>query len=262
MSTKTQVHPSAVIDSKAEIDSGVVIGPYCTIGPNVKIGKNTKLISHVVVDGDTQIGEANTVFPFAVLGAVPQDLKYKGETTKLIIGDRNQIRECVTLNLGTVQGGGVTRVGSDNLLMAYVHLGHDCHIKNHTILANAVNVAGHVTIENYASIGGMCGVTQFVTIGEHTYFGGQSTIDRDVPPYCIALGQRPLSVKGANIVGLRRRGFSADVITKINETIKLWTRPDVEKERCLLEIESQYSEIAEIQKFIKFIRQSENGVAR
>lgn len=256
------IHPSAIVDPKAQLDKSVVVGPYCTIGPHVKIAKGTKLLSHVAVDGHTTIGEDNTFFPFSMIGAVPQDLKYKGEPTELIIGNRNNIRECVTLNLGTVQGGGITRIGNDNLLMAYVHLGHDSELKNHCILANGVNLAGHVIIDDYASIGGMCGVTQFVRVGSYTYFGGQSSIDRDVPPYAIALGQRPLSIKGANIVGLRRKGFASETITKINECIKLWIRPDVEKERCLLEIESQYGEVSEIQNFLKFIRESENGVAR
>ncbi|MBS1961089.1 MAG: acyl-ACP--UDP-N-acetylglucosamine O-acyltransferase [Bdellovibrionales bacterium] len=258
----TTIHPTALVDSKAELASGVVVGPYCTVGPNVKIGKGTKLVSHVVVDGWTTIGEENEIFPFATLGLVPQDLKYKGERTELTIGNRNSIREYVSAHLGTAQGGGFTRIGDGNLLMGYVHLGHDVIVGNSAILANYVGVAGHVVIDDHAIIGGQSGVNQFVRVGAHTYIGGHSAIERDVPPYCIGVGSRPMQIKGANIVGLRRRGFSADTISRINEAIKLWTRADVEKERCLLEIESQYGEFPEVMAFVNFIRKSESGVTR
>ncbi len=258
----TTIHPTATVDTKAELASGVVVGPYCTVGPNVKIGKGTKLVSHVVVDGWTTIGEENEIFPFATLGLVPQDLKYKGERTELTIGNRNSIREYVSAHLGTAQGGGFTRIGDGNLLMGYVHLGHDVIVGNSAILANYVGVAGHVVIDDHAIIGGQSGVNQFVRVGAHTYIGGHSAIERDVPPYCIGVGSRPMQIKGANIVGLRRRGFSADTISRINEAIKLWTRADVEKERCLLEIESQYGEFPEVMAFVNFIRKSESGVTR
>lgn len=258
----SRIHSTAIISPEAKIDPSVEIGPWCTVGPNVVIGKGTRLISHVVLDGWTTIGEDNVFFPFSVIGAVPQDLKYKGEKTELIIGNRNTIRESVTLNLGTVQGGGLTRIGDDNLLMAYVHMGHDSIIGNHCILANSSGLAGHVILGDYVTLGGQSGVGQFVRIGSHAYLGGQSAVEKDVPPFCIALGGRPISIRGANIVGLRRRGFSAETITKVNETIKLWSRPDVQKEQCLLEIESQYGDLAEVAQFVKFIRESESGVAR
>lgn len=257
-----KIHPSAIVDSRAELHPTVEVGPYCTVGPNVKIAAGTKLLSHVVVDGWTDIGEDNVVFPFAVLGAVPQDLKYKGEPTKLIIGHRNKIRESVTLNLGTVQGGGLTKIGDDCLLMAYTHLGHDCIVGNHCIIANYGGLAGHVTLEDYVTLGGMVGIVQFVRIGAHAYVGGQSGVEKDVPPYAIAVGARPFALKGTNIVGLRRRGYPAETIQKINETIKLWVRPDVQKEQCLQEITLQYGEIPEIQNFVSFIRASEAGVVR
>lgn len=256
------IHPTAIVHPKAELDSSVSVGPWCTIGPNVKIGKNTRLISHVVIDGCTEIGEDNVIFPFAVLGAVPQDLKYRGEPTQLIIGNKNTIRESVTLNLGTVQGGNLTRLGDSNLLMAYTHLGHDCLVGNHCIIANYGGLAGHAILEDFVTVGGMVGVSQFVRVGSHAYILGQSGLERDVPPYTIVMGSRPASIKGANIVGLRRRGFSADIIQRINEAIKLWSRPDIQKEQCLLEIESQYGEITEIQNFVGFIRKSEYGVVR
>jgi UDP-N-acetylglucosamine acyltransferase len=256
------IHPTAIVHPEAKIDPSVEIGPWCTVGANVRIGRGTKLISHVVIDGHTQIGEDNVVFPFAVLGAVPQDLKYKGEPTQLIVGNKNTIRESVTLNLGTVQGGGKTILGDSNLLMAYTHLGHDCIVGSHCIIANAGTIAGHVTLEDYVTLGGMVGVVQYVRVGAYSYVTGQAGVERDVPPYTIAMGQRPMSIKGANIVGLRRRGFAAETITKINEAIKLWTRPDIQKEQCLLEIESQYGDVPEIQRYVAFIRASETGVTR
>jgi UDP-N-acetylglucosamine acyltransferase len=256
------IHPTAIVDSRAELAADVQVGPYCTVGPHVRIGAGTRLMSHVVVDGHTEMGKHNIVFPFAVIGAVPQDLKYKGEPTRLTIGDHNTIRESVTLNLGTVQGGGVTSVGSHNLLMAYTHLGHDCHVANHCIIANQGALAGHVTLEDHVTLGGMCGVSQFVRVGAHAYIGGQSGIEKNVPPYTIALGMRPCAIKGTNIVGLKRRGFSAETIRIINEAIKLWTRQDVQKEQCLLEIESQWGELPEIKGFVKFIRDSDVGTIR
>jgi UDP-N-acetylglucosamine acyltransferase len=260
--TKSLIHPTAQVHPEAKLHSSVEIGPFCTVGQHVEIGKGTRLISHVCVDGWTKIGEDNTFFPFSLIGGVPQDLKYKGEPTKLTIGNRNTIRESVTLNLGTVQGGGVTSLGDDNLVMASVHVGHDCIIGNHCILVNFVGLAGHVLLEDHVTLGGMTGVSQFVRVGAHSYIGGQSGLERDVPPFCIALGSRPTSIKGANIVGLRRRGFSAEIISKINDAIKLWARSDVQKEQCLLEVESQYGEVPEIRSFISFIRKSEHGVVR
>ncbi|MGK5089626.1 acyl-ACP--UDP-N-acetylglucosamine O-acyltransferase [Bdellovibrionota bacterium FG-2] len=256
------IHPTAFVHPEANLAPDVEIGPFCTIGAHVKIGARTRLVSHVVVEGWTEMGEDNVVFPFGVLGAVPQDLKYKGEPTKLIIGNKNSIRESVTFNLGTVQGGGVTAVGDHNLIMAYTHLGHDCIIGNHCVISNYGGLAGHVILEDHVIVGGMVGVSQFVRLGAHSYIGGQSGVERDVPPFTIALGSRPCAVKGANIVGLRRRGYAAETIQKINESLKLWVRPDIQKEQCLLEIESQYGELAEIHQFIAFIRKSEMGVVR
>jgi len=256
------IHPTAIVHPEAKVAADVEIGPWCLVGPKVTIGRGTRLVSHAVVDGWTTIGENNTIFPFAVVGGIPQDLKYKGEDTKLVIGDRNTIRESVTINLGTAQGGGVTQIGSGNLLMAYTHVGHDCVIGDHCILANSVNLAGHVTLENYVNVGGMTGVSQFLRLGSHSYIAGHSGVEKEVPPFSIAIGSRPCSIKGANIVGLRRRGFPAETIQKIHESIKLWSRTDVQKEQCLLEIESQYGETPEIQQFVAFIRKSDSGVVR
>lgn len=256
------IHPTAVIQKGAELASDVEVGPYCVVGPHVRIAKGTRLLSHVVVDGWTEIGENNTVFPFSVLGAIPQDLKYKGEKTKLIIGKGNTIREGVTINLGTVQGGGETRIGDENLLMGYTHFGHDCIVGSHCIFANYVGLAGHVVVSDYANFGGMVGVAQFLNIGAHAYVTGQSGLEKDVPPFSIAYGSRPCRLRGANIVGLRRRGFSAETIHTINEAIKLWGRADIEKELCLQEISAQYGETPEIQQFISFIRASKSGAVK
>jgi len=258
----SNIHATAAVHPKAKVDPTAEIGPFCMVGEHVTVGKGTRLVSHVYVDGWTTIGEDNIIFPFASIGAVPQDLKYKGEPTKVLIGDRNRIRESVTINLGTIQGGGVTSVGSDTLLMAYTHLGHDCIIGNHVIIANCGGLAGHVTVQDYANIGGMTGVSQYVRVGAHSFIGGQSGLEKDVPPYSIAVGARPCNVRGANIVGLRRRGFAPEVITKINEALKLWVRPDVQREQCILEIESQFGEVAEVRNLVAFIRESEAGVVR
>jgi UDP-N-acetylglucosamine acyltransferase len=256
------IHPTAIVDPKAELASDVVVGPYCTIGANVKVGKGTRFQSHVVVDGHTTIGEGNTFFPFSVIGAVPQDLKYKGEPTELVIGDHNTIRESVTLNLGTVQGGGKTVMGSHNLIMAYVHFGHDSNVGNHCILANGATLAGHVIVEDYVNVGGLSAIIQFLRLGAHSYIGGSSTVERDVPPFSIVVGERPCELRGANIIGLRRKGYKADAITAINESIKLWKRQDVMKEQCLLEMETQYGEFPEVKQLITFIRKSENGCVK
>ncbi|MCM0606713.1 MAG: acyl-ACP--UDP-N-acetylglucosamine O-acyltransferase [Xanthomonadaceae bacterium] len=256
------IHSTAIIEKGAELDSGVEVGPYCIIGPKVKIGTGTRLMSHVVVSGKTSIGKSNTFFPFSVIGGVPQDLKYNGENTELRIGDRNTIRESVTLNLGTAQGSEVTVVGNDNLLMAYVHLGHDTSIGDHCIIANSVQIAGHVTLEDYVTIGGVSAIAQFLKMGKHSYVSGHTGVEKSVPPFCIAHGSRPMTLRGANIVGLRRRGYKAEVIQMLNETIKLWTRTDVNKDQTLIEIESQYGEAPEVQEFVRFIRDCDTGVVR
>lgn len=256
------IHETAQIHSQAEIHPSVEVGPWCIVGPGVKIGQGTQLKSHVVIEGRTTIGENNTFYPFCVIGGIPQDLKYKGEDTQLIIGNNNTIRESVTMNLGTEQGGGLTQLGDHNLVMAYVHFGHDVIVGNHCVLCNSVGLAGHVIIDDYAIVGGMVGVSQFVRIGSYSYVAGQSGVENNIPPYSIAIGCRPTRLKGTNIIGLRRNGFSAEVIQKINEAIKLWTRGDVQKEQCILEIESQYGEYEEIKKLIEFIRTSKSGVVR
>ena len=257
-----KIHSTAIVSPHAEIASDVEIGPYCTIGPHVKIGSGTRLISHVVMDGHTTVGTGNLFHPFSVIGGLPQDLKYKGENTELIIGNDNTIRESVTLNLGTVQGGGKTVMGSNNLLMAYTHLGHDTIMGNNCILANSAAIAGHVILEDHVTIGGLTGVTQFVHVGTHVYCGAGAMIDKDAPPYAILVGARPCEVKGTNLVGLRRRGFKNEVISAINESLKLWRDHGIQKDECLQKIESQYGSFAEVKALLEFIRNSKNGCLR
>lgn len=256
------IHPSSIVSPKAELAHDVEIGPFCTIGPDVKIGAGTKLISHVSIDGATTVGERNTFFPFGMIGAVPQDLKFKGERTKLEIGDDNVIREMVSLHLGTGHGGGLTKIGNKNLIMAIVHLGHDVFVGDSCVIAGSSTVAGHAIIGNHVVIGGMTGVGQFIKIGDHAYIGGQSGIEKDIPPYVVAVGSRPIAIKGVNIVGLKRRGFESQTISTLLEAVKLWMRPDVEKERCLLEIEAQHGDNKEVRHLLDFIKKSENGVTR
>ncbi len=260
--SSTKIHPTAIVSPQAELGKDVEVGPYCTIGPKVKIGDGTRLISHVVVDGKTTIGCGNVFFPFSVIGGVPQDLKYNSEETELLVGDHNTIRESVTLNLGTVQGGGKTILGNHNLLMAYTHLGHDSIVGNHCILANSVAIAGHVIIDDYATIGGLSGVTQFVHVGAHVYVGAGAMIDKDAPPFAVLVGARPCEVKGANLVGLRRKGFKNDAISALNESLKIWKQSELQKEECLQKIETEFDRFDEVKTLVEFIRKSKNGCLR
>jgi UDP-N-acetylglucosamine acyltransferase len=204
-----QIHPTAIIEPGAEIAATATIGPYCHVGGKVVLGDGVELLSHVVVTGRTSIGEGTRIFPFASIGHRPQDLKYKGEDSSLIIGRRNTIREYVTMNPGTEGGGMVTRIGDDCLFMANAHVGHDCLLGNHIVMANSVPLAGHVVVGDYAAFGGLAAVHQFVRIGEHAYVGGLTGVERDVIPYGLVIGDRARLV-GLNMVGLQRRGFSRE----------------------------------------------------
>tara|TARA_Y100001970_G_scaffold75421_1_gene95561 strand:+ start:1101 stop:1886 length:786 start_codon:yes stop_codon:yes gene_type:complete len=207
------IHSTAIVDKKAEISNGVIIGPYCVIGPNVSIGLNSKLHSHINITGNTKIGEGNEIFPFASIGTDPQDLKYKGEKNSIIIGNNNKFREYVNINPGTEQGGGITKIGSNNLLMVYCHVAHDCNLSNNIVLANNVQVGGHVFIQDNAIIGGSCAIHQFSRIGESAMIGGMTGVLSDVIPYGLSLGNRN-NLVGLNLIGLRRAKIS-------NENIKI-----------------------------------------
>lgn len=221
------IHASAIIEPGATIAADAEIGPLCHVGPKVAIGSGTRLVSHVAVMGRTKLGAGNTIWPQAVLGADPQDLKFNGEDAQLVIGDNNEIRECVTLHVGTENGGGVTRVGSDNLLMAYVHVGHDCVIGDHCILANAVQLAGHIHIRDHANVGGATAVHHYVTIGEYSFVGGMSRIVQDVPPFMVVEGH-PARIRDINRVGLARHRFPQETIDRLKDVYRRLFRTDGE----------------------------------
>ncbi len=216
----TRIHATAIIDPQAELDSTVEVGPYSVIGPHVQIASGTKIGPHVVIEGHTTIGRDNTFFQFSSIGAAPQDKKYRAEPTRLEIGDRNVIREFCTFNLGTVQDIGVTRLGNDNWIMAYVHLAHDCQVGNHTIFANNAQIAGHVEIGDWVILGGFSNVHQFCKIGAHAMTGMGTCLTQDVPPYVILSGN-PAKAHGINSEGLKRRGFTPEQIGALRQAYKL-----------------------------------------
>ncbi|HUC10005.1 MAG TPA: acyl-ACP--UDP-N-acetylglucosamine O-acyltransferase [Stellaceae bacterium] len=215
-----QIHPTAIVSPGARLAADVAIGPYCVIGEEVEIGPEVTLAAHVVVAGRTTIGAGTRIFPFASIGQEPQDLKYRGEASSLVIGCRNTIREYVTMNPGTAGGGMITRVGNDCLLMLGTHIAHDCQIADHVIMANNTTLGGHVTVEEYAFLGGVCAVHQFVRIGRHAMIGGMSGVERDVIPYGQAMGDRA-RLTGLNIIGMQRRGFSRDDIQALRSAYQL-----------------------------------------
>jgi UDP-N-acetylglucosamine acyltransferase len=255
------IHPTAIIDPKAELDSTVRVGPYSVIGAKVKIAADCIIGPHVVIDGPTTMGRGNQVFQFASVGAAPQDKKYAGEDTELIIGSGNSIRENVTLNRGTVQGGGKTIIGDDNWIMAYVHIAHDCIVGNHTIFANSVTLAGHVTIEDYVILGGFSLVHQFCRIGAHAFTGMGAKINGDVPPFVVIAGEMS-APRGINTEGLKRRGFSAEQITAIRRAYKTLYVSDLPlKEACAALSQSASTDV-NIAAFLKLIENSERGIQR
>ena len=255
------IHSTAIIDATAELDSGVEVGPYSIIGPRVRIGKNTRIGPHVVIDGWTEIGGECTIFQFASLGAVPQDLKYRGEESRVIIGSNNTIREFVTINRGTAQAGGETRVGSNNLLMAYCHVAHDCRIGSHVVLANAATLAGHIEMEDHAIVGGLAAVHQFVRLGSYCIIGGCSGVSQDIPPYMMANGQRA-QLYGLNIEGLKRHRFPEEAVNNLKKAYRLIFRSGLTVEKALEQLESEMQNSAEVNHLITFIKASKRGIAR
>lgn len=255
------IHPSSIVEEGAIIGAGVHIGPFCFVGSQVEIGAGTELKSHVVVNGITKIGCDNQIYQFASIGEANQDLKYAGEPTRVEIGDRNRIRESVSIHRGTVQGGGLTKVGSDNLLMINAHIAHDCIIGNRCILANNATFGGHVEIDDYAIIGGMTAVHQFCVIGAHVMVGGCSGVAQDVPPFVIAQGNHATPF-GINIEGLKRRGFDKESLHAIRNAYKLLYRSG----RTLDEVKPEIAELAQqhpaVQAFSDFFERSTRGIIR
>jgi len=238
------IHPTALIDPAAQLGAGVSVGAYSIVGPHVRIGAGTHIGPHVVIQGRTTLGADNRVFQFASLGAVPQDMKYAGEPTGLVIGDGNTIREFVTINTGTVQDAGVTRVGDYNWIMAYVHIAHDCQLGNHLILANAVQLAGHVHLGDWVFLGGLTGVHQFVRVGAHAMTAFQTRLAQDVPPFVTA-GGNPAEAQSINVEGLRRRGFSIERIALIKQMYRLLYRKGLTLEAARAQIDALAGEIPE-----------------
>lgn len=255
------IHPTAIISPGACIDASVEIGPYAVIGPHVTIGAGTWIGPHAVVEGRTTIGRDNKIFQFASVGAVPQDLKFHGEETTLVIGDRNSIREFVTMHLGTADGGGTTIVGNDCLFMAYSHVAHDCRVGDHVILANGATLAGHVTVDEHAILGGLSAVHQFTRIGCHAMLSGGSMVNQDITPYTIAQGDRAVPA-GINLVGLKRRGFSEEAIRAVKNAYKTLYRANLKLEEALEKMEPDAERFPEIRHFVDFIRSSQRGIAR
>lgn len=255
------IHSSAIIHPAAEIAENVSIGPFSVIGEGVKLGAGTVVGAHVVIDRWTEIGVDNQIFQFASVGAAPQDLKYQGEQTYLTIGDRNRIREFVTLNRGTPGGGGITTIGDDNLFMSYSHVAHDCLVRDQVILANGATLAGHVEVENYAILGGLSAVHQFCRIGSHTMISGGAMVSQDILPYTVAQGDRA-KMMGLNLVGLKRRGFSKETIRGIKQAYRLLFRAGLRMEEALRQIEDDLDPTPELQHFIQFIKDSQRGIAR
>ena len=256
------IHPTAIVDPQARIAETAEIGPYCIVGAEVEIGARTRLMANLYLEGPTRIGEDNIFYPFSSIGVASQDLKYKGERARTLIGDRNKIREFVTIHRGTAGGGLLTAIGSDCLLMTYSHVAHDCRIGDHVILGNSVGLAGHVTIEDWADVSPFSGVHQFCRIGRHAFIGPYSVIKQDVMPYSLTSNKPDLGVFGANSVGLGRRGFSAASIEALQTAIRLLTRSQLNTSQAIERIQAEVTGCAEVDELIEFIRASERGVVK
>lgn len=256
---EVQVHATAIVDPSAELAEGVVVGPYAIVGPGVRVGARTRIGPHVLIERDTLVGEECVLAKGAVLGTDPQDLKYAGEHTELVVGDRTVIREFATLNRGTTAAGRTT-VGSDCMLMAYTHVAHDCHVGDHVILSNAVNMAGHVTIEDWAIVGGMTPIHQFVRIGRHAFVGGGSRVAKDIPPFVKAAGS-PIQLYGLNSVGLQRRGFPEEVRRELKRAYRLFFASRHNTSQALERAREELRALPEVEVFLTFFEGSERGVS-
>jgi UDP-N-acetylglucosamine acyltransferase len=256
-----EVHPSAIVDRRARLAAGVSVGPYSVIGPQVEIGEASSIGAHVVLDGRTRIGRNNKIFHFASIGAPPQDKKYAGEDTAVEIGDNNTLREYVTINRGTALDAGVTRVGDDNWIMAYVHFAHDCQIGSHTIFANACQLAGHVTVGDWAIFGATTLVHQFVHVGAHAFTGMGTYLPQDLPPFVTAAGNmaRPY---GINSEGLKRRGFSPDAIAGLKRAYRTLYRSGLGLEQARRELEAQVAKCPQVREILDFLARSKRGIIR
>jgi UDP-N-acetylglucosamine acyltransferase len=256
------IHPTALVETGAIIPESAKIGPYCTVGADVVLGDGCELVSHVVLDGHTRLGVGCRVYSFAAVGVAPQDLKYAGEPTSVEIGDRTVIRECVTISRGTAGGGGTTCVGSDCLIMAYAHIGHDSNIGDNCILANGATLAGHVTVEEYATVGALCPVHQYCRIGRHAYVGGGTTITQDVLPYSLTSAKRETRAYGLNKVGLERRGFTREQLRALQHAYRLLLSSKRNTSQALDALRTEANAYEEVQYLLRFVETSERGVLK
>jgi UDP-N-acetylglucosamine acyltransferase len=257
----SQIHPSAIIHDGAELDEGVTVGPWAIVGPQARIGAGCSIGAHALVDGNTTLGPDNEVFPYAVVGSRPQDKKFKGEDVALVIGRGNTIREFVTINPGTGQGGGSTTIGDGNLLMAYVHIAHDCHVANHCVLSNSAQLAGHVIVEDRVIVGGMSGVHQFVRLGTGSMVGGGSMVTLDVPPYCLVEGNRA-NLHGLNTMGLKRAEMPEETVAALKEIYRVFFRQGKPAKVAAAELAGRDDLPPEAVALVRFVAASERGVCR
>lgn len=256
------IHPTAIIDPAAQVAATCSIGPYCVIGAGVELGESCELMSHVTIHGPTKIAPNNRFFPFCAIGGEPQDLSFKGENTQLEIGSHNVIRECVTINRGTTKGGGITRVGSHTLLMAYSHIGHDSQIGDHAMLVNGATLAGHVIVEEWAVVGALCAVHQFSRIGAHSYIGGGTIITKDVLPFAKCVSPRETQIFGINSVGLSRRGYSDERIKKIQHAFRVLFNSKLNTTQAVEKLKTEIDRGEDVDMLLKFIEDSERGIVK
>ncbi len=255
-------HPSSIIHPKAQVACSVSVGPYAVIGEGVELGEDCEVMAHAVVEGPAKIGKGNRIFPFASIGQAPQDLKYRGEPTRIEIGNDNTFREFVTVNRGTVQAGGVTCIGHHNLLMAYVHIAHDCQLGSHIIMANGASLAGHVEIGDHANVGAFCGVHQFTRLGAYCFIGAYTVINKDILPYMKSTADREVKVLGANRIGLERVGLTTTDIDELDEAYRILCRSKLNTAQALEAIGARQFSSAHVAALVEFIRTSERGVAK
>jgi UDP-N-acetylglucosamine acyltransferase len=256
------VHPTSIIHPRAQIAGSVKVGAYSVIGEGVELGEDCEVMSHVVIGGPAKLGKRNRIFPYASLGLDPQDVKYRGEPTRLEIGDENVFREFVTVNRGTAGGGGVTRIGNHNLLMAYVHIAHDCQLGDRIIMANGASLAGHVEIGDHATVGAFCGIHQFTRLGAHSFLGAYSVVNKDILPYSKTTADRPLTVLGANRIGLERSGLGKADVDELEAAFRLLSRSKLNTTQALEAIEARGFHSEYVKALVEFIKSSERGVVK
>jgi len=256
------IHPTAVVDPSAQVPESCTIGPYCILHAGAELGEHCELMSHVVIGGPSRFGSHNKIYPFAALGMDPQDITYRGEPTRLEVGDHNIIREYATITRGTSKGGGITRIGSHVLIMAYAHIGHDCSIGDHSMLVNAATLAGHVTVEEWAVVGALCPVHQYVRIGAHSYIGGGTTITQDVLPYSMTSAERDTHAYMLNKVGLQRRGFTPERIAELHHAFKVLLASKLNTSQAVEKLRAEGAHGEDVEALLRFIETSQRGIIK